>query len=202
MKVFRRFRATESTDDPEVVEATNAWKKARKDYAALAAAMLHAARPLMESAERCLNVSELLESFQMGQSPSMISILQSTAEAEKRTAHSLARYVSLLESNLIPPILHAFDESKANFDAEKQAYKQSRKDLKAKMDKGGEEEDIRLLEETVSSCAKQLTKAIHASLKTAGAKLMQSLYTAFRAHRIHHQISFEAHEQELGFVLR
>jgi hypothetical protein len=202
MKVFRRFRATESTDDPEVVEATTAWKKARKEYAALAAAMLHAARPMMESAERCLHVTELLESFQMGQPPSMISILQSTSESEKRTAHSLARYVSLLESNLIPPILHAFDESKSSFDAEKQAYKQARKDLKAKLDKGGEEEDIRLLEETVSSCAKQLTKAIHASIKAAGLILMQNLYTAFRAHRIHHQISLEAYEQELGYVLR
>ena len=202
MKVFRRFRTTDTNDDPEVVEATNAWKKARKEYAALASAMLHAARPLMESAERCLNFSELLEGFQMGQSPSMISILQSTAESEKRTAHSLARYVTLLETNLIPPILHAFDESKSSFEAEKQAYKQARKDLKAKMDKGGEEEDIRLLEETVSSYAKLLTKAIHAALKSAGLVLMQSLYTAFRAHRIHHQISFDAHEQELGYVLR
>ena len=202
MKVFKRFRGVESDDDPEVIEATNEWKKTRKQYAALAAAMAHAVRPLMDCAERWQGVGDTLDSLQMGQAVNMVSLIQSVSETEKRTSQSLARYASLLESKLIPPILHAFDESKSSFEEEKKAYKQAKKDLKSKFDKGAEEEEVHMMEETVSDCAKKLTKAIRESLKSAGKVLMQSLYTAYRAHRMYHQLALEAHEQEFTFVLR
>ena len=203
MKVFKRFTSSaDSDDDPAVVAATNQWKKTRKQYAALADAMAHAARPLMEAAEKWENISVMLENCQMGQPANMLSLLQSSSEAEKRSAQSLLRYASLLETKIIPPIMHAFDESKSTFEEQKQAYKQAKKDLKSKLDKGAEEEDIRLLEETVSNCAKQLTKAIQDSLTSAGRILMQSLYTAFRAHLLCHQLSVDAYQQELSYVLR
>jgi hypothetical protein len=202
MKVFKRFRGTEPEDDPEVVEATNEWKKARKQYAALAAALAHANRPLMESAERWQAVGNNLDSMQMGQAANVVSLIQSVSETEKRSAQSLFRYASLLESKLVAPILHAFDESKASFEVEKSAYKQAKKDLKSKVDKGAEEEEIHLMEQTVSDCAKKLTRAIRESLRSASKVLMQSLYTSFRACRMYHQLALEAHEQELSFVLR